>query len=202
MAGLLRDLVLAAAVFVAASVPAQGASIFSEWRAADPARDQAFLRFEAMLVEEGVADVIPADDLWLVDQIRPHCAAEPFVQPPEDEWRNIVPALRFIRDHVKPAIGDVRVVSGYRDEAFNICIRGAARSAHRSYRALDLVPVDANVSRSDLIAELCPIHEGAGARDNIGLGIYSARRFHIDARGYRGWGHDHRGATFPCVTER
>lgn len=202
MTGALRNVLFALAVVVAANVPAQSASIFGEWRSANPLRDQAFGRFEAMLAEEGVANVIPAHELWLVDQIRPQCASEPFVQPPEEEWRNIVPALRFIRDHVEPAIGDVRVMSGYRDEAFNTCIRGATRSAHRSYRALDLVPVDESITRADLIALLCPIHESAGAAANIGLGIYTARRFHIDARGYRGWGHDHRGATFPCVTER
>ena len=197
-----RNLLLAVAVMIAANVPAQGASIFDDWRSATPARAEAFARFEAMLVEEGVADVIPAHELWLVDQIRPQCVREPFVQPPEEEWRNIVPALRFIRDHVKPAVGDVRVMSGYRDEAFNTCIRGATRSAHRSFQALDVVPADENISRADLIALLCPIHQADGLRDGIGLGIYSARRFHIDARSYRGWGHDHRGATFPCVTER
>jgi hypothetical protein len=155
-----------------------------------------------MLMEEGVADVIPAHELWLVDQIRPECSSEPFVQPPDDQWRNIVPTLRFIRDHVKPAIGEVRVTSGYRDDAFNTCIRGASRSAHRAYYALDLVPLDESVGRTELIALLCPIHESEGARAGVGLGIYSGRRFHIDARGYRGWGHDHHSVTFPCVTER
>jgi len=194
---------MAAAVLAACVNPgAARADAFERWLAASPERGDAFARFEAMLAEEGVAGVLPAYDLWLVDQIRPQCATEPFVAPPEEEWRNIVPALRFIRDHVKPAIGDVRVVSGYRDEAFNTCIRGASRSAHRSYYALDLVPVSDSISREDLIALLCPIHETDGQRDGIGLGIYSARRFHIDARSYRGWGHDHHSATFPCVTER
>lgn len=155
-----------------------------------------------MLAEEGVADVLPAHELWLVDQIRPACVVEPFVAPPETQWPNIVPTLRFIRDLVEPAIGDVRVVSGYRDETFNACIRGASRSAHRSYFAIDLVPLNESISRADLIRLLCPIHETAGRRERIGLGIYSARRFHIDARSYRGWGDDHRSATFPCVTER
>ena len=61
-----------------------------------------------MLTEEGVVGVVPSHELWLVDQIRPQCSPEPFVQPPEDVWRNIVPALRFIRDQVKPAVGEVR----------------------------------------------------------------------------------------------
>lgn len=179
-----------------------GAETFDHWLAQDATRGEAFARFQALLAAEGVADVVPARDLWMVDQIRPQCAREAFVQPPDAEWRNLVPALRFIRDYVKPAVGEVRVMSGYRDEAFNTCIGGASRSAHRAFQALDMVPVDEAVSRADLIALLCPIHETEGRSARIGLGIYSARRFHIDARGYRGWGGDHRGATFPCVTER
>jgi hypothetical protein len=85
--------------------------------------------------------------LWLTDQIRPECALEPFVLPPEAEWTNIVAALRYIRDYVVPAIGPVTVSSGYRDPAFNDCIQGAPRSAHRGFHALDLVPADPHVTR-------------------------------------------------------
>lgn len=178
------------------------ADAFAAWRDAEPSRGEAFARFEALLSAEGVADVVPNHDLWLVDQLRPDCSSEPFLAPPETEWRNIVPALRFIRDHVKPAVGEVRVMSGYRDEAFNACVRGAALSAHRSYQALDLVPVDDAIDREALISILCPIHATEGSRAHVGLGIYHARRFHIDARGYRGWGHDHHAATFPCASVR
>lgn len=202
LAAVRQIFVIAVVAIAACGNASSSVSDFDTWRAAEPGRGAAFARFEAMLAAEGVADVIPAQELWLVDQIRPECAAEPFVAPPEEEWRNIAPALRFIRDHVKPAIGAVRVVSAYRDDAFNTCIGGASRSAHRSFYAVDLVPVDEGVSRADLIALLCPIHSSAGASARIGLGIYSARRFHIDARGYRGWGADHHSATFPCVTER
>lgn len=205
MRDFLRRLTLIAAIVLTVNCtnsPARATDGFETWSAADPARVEAFARFEAMLEAEGVEDVLPAHQLWLVDQIRPECASEPYVMPPEAQWRDIVPALLFIRDHVKPAIGDLRVVSGYRDEAFNTCIGGARRSAHRGYYALDLVPVNESVSRADLIATLCPIHETDGVRAHIGLGIYSGRRFHIDARGYRGWGGDHHSASFPCVTER
>lgn len=173
-------------------------SAFQEWLSGDDARAAAFARFETMLARERVADVVSNEGLWLVDRLSPECVSAPFVVPPESEWSNIAPTLRFIRDHVVPAIGPVRVVSAYRDDAFNTCIGGARRSAHRSYQALDLVPVAADITRADLIERLCELHarEGAGAR--IGMGIYSGVRFHIDARGYRGWGGDHRGTSFPC----
>ena len=173
-------------------------SAFQEWLAVDGARVAAFARFEAMLTQEHVAEVVPNDGLWLVDRLSPECVSAPFVVPPESEWSNIAPTLRFIRDHVVPAIGPVRVVSAYRDDAFNTCIGGARRSAHRSYQALDLVPVAPDFSRADLIERLCEVHAREGAAARIGLGIYSGVRFHIDARGYRGWGGDHRGTSFPC----
>lgn len=173
---------------------------FEAWLAAAPERAGAFQRFEAMLQREGVAGVVPDRDLWLTDRKDPECVLELYTMPPEEIWPRIVPALRFIRDYVKPAVGDVAVASSYRDEVLNECVHGASLSAHRNFYALDLVPVDAAVSRERLIETLCPIHAREGPRFRIGLGIYRARRFHVDARGYRGWGEDFHSATFPCRT--
>lgn len=174
------------------------ARAFEIWLAADGSRADALTRFEALLEREGVAGVLPTRELWVTDRLSPECVVEPFVTPPEDMWANIVPTLRFIRDYVEPAIGNVTVASGYRDPDFNACVRGAARSAHREFHALDLLPRDRLVSRDRLIDTLCPIHVREGRRFNIGLGIYRAQRFHIDARGFRGWGEDFWRATFPC----
>jgi hypothetical protein len=172
---------------------------FQRWLAAEPARAAAFARFEEMLLREGVADVVPMRELWLTDRIAPECVVEPFTMPPEVMWPNIVPALRFIRDYVEPAVGEVTVASGYRDAGFNACVLGASRSRHLEYYALDLLPLDRAVSRERLIASLCPVHAREGAARRIGMGIYRARRFHIDAHGFRGWGEDFRAASFPCA---
>jgi hypothetical protein len=193
-------LAIALCLFVwACSAPTHSLSAFERWQAEGAGRGETFARFVAMLEAEGVASVVPPHELWLVDQHEPRCVSAPYLAPPEEEWRNIVPALRFIRDHVKPAVGAVRVQSGYRDETFNACVGGAPQSAHRRYYALDLVPLDAAISRADLIAILCPIHAAEGQRADVGMGIYRARRFHIDARGFRGWGGDFRGTSFPCT---
>jgi uncharacterized protein YcbK (DUF882 family) len=114
-------------------------------------------------------------------------------------WRHIVPALRFVRDYVKPAIGNVEVVSAWRSPQFNGCIGGARDSTHMGFFAVDLAPLNPAVTRATLLERLCPLHARAGARGQIGLGIYGARRFHIDARRFRGWGADHRAASFPCA---
>lgn len=197
-----RALGLAAALCLAScsppAVPA-GQREFERWLAADSARAPAFARFESMLAREGVADVVAPRELWLTDRLAPECVVEPFVMPPEELWPNIVPALRFIRDYVKPAVGEVTVASGYRDKQFNNCVGGAPQSAHRGFHALDLLPVDRSISRDALIARLCPIHAREGAVRHIGMGIYQARRFHIDALRYRGWGEDFHAKTFPCA---
>jgi hypothetical protein len=153
-----------------------------------------------MLRNEGVADVLPAYDLWMVDRLEARCIRAPFVEPPDEAWPHIVATLRFIRDYVEPALGDVRVVSAFRDEAFNTCVGGAPASAHRTFQAVDLVPVDPAITREQLIGALCALHAREGARFGVGLGIYTARRFHVDTRSYRGWGADHHAATFPCRT--
>jgi hypothetical protein len=188
-------------VIAACGAPRESISSFQAWLNVDAARGDAFERFSALMDSEGVGSVVPLEQLWMVDQLRPDCADSAFEIPPEDQWPNIVPALRFVRDHVEPAIGDVQVVSGFRTEAFNDCIGGASRSAHRSYQALDLTPVARSVTREVLIGRLCALHRGEGSELGIGLGIYSGVRFHVDARGYRGWGIDHRAGSFPCQAE-
>lgn len=178
--------------------PAPTQDAFVDWLAAEDGRAQAFARFERMLEREGVSDVVPNRELWMVDRIILRCATQPFSMPPEEMWPQIVPTLRYLRDHVEPAIGDVTVVSSYRDDAFNACVQGATRSAHRSYQALDLEPADHGVNRAELISALCPVHRRFGPRQHIGFGIYDGVRFHVDARSYRGWGADRKGASFPC----
>jgi len=171
---------------------------FRRWAAEDSARQEAFVRFEAMLRRQGVADVLPAYDLWIVDRLKTRCMHAPFVAPPEEQWPNIVETLRFIRDYVEPVVGDVRAVSAFRDQAFNECVGGAPASAHRGFFAIDLMPMDRRVTRETLIERLCAVHVREGRRARVGLGIYQARRFHIDTRSYRGWGADYRGGSFPC----
>lgn len=199
-----RAVVVAIALLLSActQIVPSGPREFERWLAADASRAPAFERFEALLAREGVDGVVETRELWLADRMRPECVVEPFVMPPEEMWPHIMPALRYIRDHVTPAIGAVTVASGYRDPDFNACVNGASRSAHRSFYALDLFARDPLVTRERLIGALCPIHAAEGRRLNVGMGIYRARRFHIDAHGYRGWGEDFRAATFPCTAER
>jgi hypothetical protein len=195
-----RLLPVLCALAMASCVRVDSQPAFDRWLAADAARAESFARFEAVLQQEGVAGVAPTYQLWRVDQLRRECAMAGFVAPPEQDWANIIATLRILRDQVVPAVGPLEVVSAYRDPEFNTCVQGAPRSAHMSFHALDLVPVERTVTRERLVAALCAIHAREGAGLRMGLGIYAGRRFHVDATGYRGWGADYRWASFPCAS--
>jgi Peptidase M15 len=153
---------------------------------------------QRFLTDEGVADVAPLADLLRSDARWRSCRAEPFALPARAQWAAMVPTLRYIRDHVVPAVGPVRVVSGNRSAAANSCFKGAKASRHLRFAALDLEPRGA-ITRTQLIAALCPLHARTGARFAVGLGIYRVTRFHIDTAGFRRWGHDYRGTSSPCL---
>ena len=171
---------------------------FAKWRAIDGNR-QATERLQQFLTAEKVADVIPLDQLLRSDTQWRRCGAEPFAIPARDKWPDMVPTLRLIRDEVKPLISPVEAMSVFRSPAINRCIKGASRSYHLQFRAIDMRPVK-NVSRAALIEKLCALHARKGKRLNIGLGIYKGRRFHIDTAGFRRWGHDHHAISSPCAS--
>lgn len=170
--------------------------LFASWRAGK-AKDE-IAAIEAYFAREGVADVLPLGDILRSDARWRRCAsAQPFAVPPRSMWPALVPTLRYIRDEVVPAVGPVRVVSGYRDQAANSCFKGAKASKHLAFAALDLMPTN-GLDRAALIAKLCPLHARTGTAKRVGLGIYAATRFHIDTAGFRRWGADYHGASSPC----
>ena len=181
---------------------------FDAWVGADPGRGREFAALSAYFAKEGVADVLPVWQLTRVDgDYAARCKAGFFVLPPRADWPNIVPALRLVRRHVVPVTGRVEVASSWRSPEVNTCIGGAPRSAHRAFKALDLVAPARAGDRAKLFADLCAMQRNAGAGTRMGLGAYfdPARpqanpqgRFHIDASGYRTWGFDYSSRTNPC----
>ncbi|WP_323846333.1 D-Ala-D-Ala carboxypeptidase family metallohydrolase [Microbulbifer magnicolonia] len=138
------------------------------------------------LQERGVGDVTAVQNLlrqgtdWLdIDE-------PAFAIPPSDQWRNIIGTLTLLRDEVEPNIGPVDVLSAYRTDNYNRKSGGAESSKHRDFCGLDLVP-KSNISHKELVEELRSLHARLGPKSNMGLGIYSNVRFHIDTCGYRAW---------------
>jgi hypothetical protein len=169
---------------------------FAKWKQAGTNAAKA-KALQTYLNREGVGNVIPLRQLLRSDTKWRLCGVEPFAVPPQEIWPHIVPTLKLIRNEVKPLVGPVEALSVFRTTQVNRCIRGASRSFHLRFHALDMKPAT-SVTRQQLINKLCRLHREKGKQLNMGLGIYKGTRFHIDTAGYRGWGHDYRGATFPC----
>jgi hypothetical protein len=165
----------------------QGRAEYEAWLASSPDVRGQVLSFESWQEAAGVRGVVPTFQLVRTASMWRECNGPAFEVPPFRLWPGMVATLRFIRDHVKAAVGEVEAVSGYRNPALNSCARGSAGSAHLDFFALDLVPLHP-LSRRQLFERLCPMHSRFGPAAGAGLGFYAFQRFHIDTRSFRRWG--------------
>lgn len=173
---------------------------YQMWLAKDH-NEKAAKQLQAYLDHQSVGRVFPTYQLLRSDTRWKKCGAEPFAVPPRKLWPAIVPALRIVRDHVVPKVGQVEALSVFRSPQINSCIRGASKSFHLQFRAIDMKPVKA-IKREILIGLLCRLHRERGFANAIGLGVYKSSRFHVDGAGYRTWGHDYRAGSSPCRARR
>ncbi|HYN21097.1 MAG TPA: hypothetical protein VE078_09065 [Thermoanaerobaculia bacterium] len=157
------------------------------WLGSNPGHRGQILSFEAWQEAAGVRGVLPAWQLVRTASMWRECGGAPFEIPPFRLWPGMVQTLRFVRDRVKPALGGVVAVSGYRNPVLNACARGSERSAHLDFFALDLIPSHP-LERRALFERLCAMHARWGAGSGVGLGFYAFQRFHIDTRSFRRWG--------------
>lgn len=181
----------------------QGEPEYRAWLEAWPSRRGQVMSFESWQEAAGVRGVLPTWQMLRTASMWRECGGQPFEVPPFQMWPDMVRTLRFIRDHVKNAVGEVEAVSGFRNPALNACARGSGRSAHLDYYALDLVPL-VPLERRELFRRLCAVHARSGPAAGAGLGFYTYQRFHIDTRSFRRWGSAGRGRNeSPCaVLER
>ncbi len=171
------------------------------WKAQD------YAAFQGMLEDEGVAGIVPTWQLWRVDaQYASRCGEAHFAMPPRERWRDIIPTLKLLREEVIPVTGPLEVVSAWRSPAINTCVKGASRSRHLEFKALDLVAT-ARRYRRKLFKDLCTMQRALGTGSAMGLGAYfkpddpainTEGRFHIDASGNRTWGFDYTANSNPC----
>ncbi len=163
---------------------------FHMWLKVEPGRAAQAKRLQAYLRKAKVGKVAPPYQILRTASDWQACGGEPFALPPPADWPRAARTLRWIEQRVKPAIGRVEVVSGYREEALNQCAQGAKESAHLGFWALDLEPLDPTLDRPRLMDVLCRTHKAHGREADIGLGFYAGVRFHIDDKRYRHWGFD------------
>lgn len=165
----------------------QGEAEFAAWIDSQPGLRGEVMSFESWQDAAGVRGVLPTWQILRTASMWHECSGPPFEVPPFQLWPDMVRTLRFIRDHVKGAVGDVEAVSGFRNPTLNVCARGSGRSAHLDYYALDLVPKQP-LARRELFRRLCAVHAAYGPASGVGLGFYTFQRFHIDTRSFRRWG--------------
>ena len=177
--------------------PGQSKADYLAWLAQSPENRTKVRSLRVFLIQNRVQDVLPRWQLLRTSSSWRECAAGRFEVAPTQQWPNIVEALAFVRDQVRPAIGEVQALSGFRNDELNSCSNGKPRSAHQMFFAMDLAPVG-EITRSEMITQLCAAHSQRGVKYRTGLGFYSGSRFHIDGNGFRKWGSDGRGATSPC----
>jgi len=162
---------------------------YRSWYIAGPWRSAQVAAFNAYLATYQVAGIVPTWQLLRTATSWHRCGGQPFEIPPTSEWPHIVQTLRFVRDHVVPAVGPVEPVSAYRNPVLNACAGGAPESAHKHYSAVDLVPLRPT-TREQLMRTLCAAQARRGLDYQVGLGFYAFLRFHVDTTKYRRWGAD------------
>lgn len=142
--------------------------------------------FERELRVHRVYNVVPTYQLLQQGTDWRNNGLPQFAFPPARHWPNMIATLKFMQRFIIPVIGQIDVVSGFRTPTYNRVAGGAPRSQHLFFSALDIKP-QSTVSRARLHQQLKQIWQVHGKGMNIGLGLYSGNRFHIDTGGYRQW---------------
>ncbi len=189
----------------AASAPASAASAPGEVLA-DPERDQVLFSiwrgrhtgevdaFEAFLVQQQVAQVVPTYQLLRSASMWKECHAEPFELPPAQEWPRVRDLLVLLRElKTRQVLPQFEVVSAYRDPRLNRCAGGAPGSAHQVF-AVDVAPLPVAEGEA-----LCRFWREQGKEWDMGVSRYPSGRIHVDRMGYRTWGATHRRGSSFCL---
>jgi len=172
-------------------VPADDASLseFQDWLDREGLADT-FEELRALLAAHDVAEVVEPWTLLRQGTDWRAVRLAAFAFPPRETWENVIPTLRVLRDEIIPRVGRVRIVSGYRSPTYNEQAGGAPSSAHLTFRALDVVPLQRR-PREELHGLLEGYWESGDARlREVGIGFYRSPtgRFHVDAgRRHRRW---------------
>jgi hypothetical protein len=184
-------LVLLAAV---ACQPAPEPAPFERWLAAGHAPE--VRRYGEHLAAAGVADVVPMPQLLRRGRRWRQCGGTAFAVPARERWDAIVPTLMLLRElRSQRLLPADRVVSAWRDPAFNTCEGGSPASRHLRNNALD-IEFDAGPANT---RRLCEFWRRHGARLGFGLGFYTPTKIHLDTAGFRTWGADHHRRTSLCA---
>lgn len=139
-------------------------------------------RYEAFIRGLGLTHFAPAEFLFLGNGNAPggSCSRKNAL-PPENLWGNIERTARML-DEIRRRLGaPIRILSGYRNSAYNACVGGERNSLHMQFKAVDWHCDSGSLDQWHQVAlEVRRSNpEFAG-----GIGRYPSRGFiHVDTRG-------------------
>ena len=101
--------------------------------------------------------------------------------PPRELWENIVPTIQML-DEIRARLGSpIRIMSCYRNDAYNECVGGVENSLHKRFIAVDFT---AQAGTPEIWRRIAEEVRATDLRFNGGIGTYLSRNFvHVDTRG-------------------
>lgn len=134
--------------------------------------------FQKLLDRQGIKH-FSADEVFYLGASNSHLKCNSI--PPEAIWSNIIPTL-YAADAIRERLGvPIKILSAYRNEAYNKAVGGAKNSMHTRFMALD-------ITAKIPIPELTRIAKQV--RDEKifsgGIGVYTGF-VHIDCGPLRNW---------------
>jgi len=138
------------------------------------------------LARQELHNIVPVWQLLKQGSDWRHHNLPKYAIPSPEKWDEMIKTLVFLKYDLLPHIGPVEVLSGFRTRHYNQMAGGARKSRHLSFSALDLKPVH-QINRRQLHEILQHTWRNTGRKYDLGLGLYSSLRFHIDTGGHRQW---------------
>lgn len=144
------------------------------------ADDEVTSRFAAFMAQIGLRHFAPEEFLFLGNSHHAQGSSGFGLNsyPPEDIWPNIVGTARLLDELRGSLNAPVRILSAYRNDAYNRAIGGVGDSMHKTFKACDIDAVGVAPSR---VAEALLQMRKSG-RFSGGIGRY-ATFTHVDTRG-------------------
>ncbi|VAW80866.1 hypothetical protein MNBD_GAMMA12-2420 [hydrothermal vent metagenome] len=142
--------------------------------------------FRRLLVKNNLANLVDIKQLLRQGTDWKKIREPAYALPPRKFWPRILRTLTVLKKEIIPVLGEIEVLSGFRTTRYNRRAKGTRSSKHLVFAALDIKPKD-KITRRELHKRLLEIWRTKGRRYQLGLGLYSGTRFHIDTARYRKW---------------
>lgn len=105
--------------------------------------------FQELLDKEGIK-YFSADEVFYLGGSNGRLKLN--TEPPRELWRNIIPTLKVL-DKIREKVGPLKLVSIYRNAAYNKAVGGERASYHMRFVACDVIPLKVTVTKLYKVAK-------------------------------------------------